>query len=129
MEETESNLAAALDIATWIGSAAGAGVIGNIAYDAVKSLFRRRISGASAGNRSGSPDDVMMAKLAVQLRCEQLGRKAPELDDLTLEGTATEGPEHSVHLRASGLEAIVKIVRQASNDPSLAVTLLMAEPD
>ncbi|QFU89841.1 hypothetical protein YIM_23320 [Amycolatopsis sp. YIM 10] len=83
-----------MEAALWVATAAGSGILGNAAYDAVKAAFRKysRSRGGKAGSRTAadagqrpaySADQLtLIAQLAVQARCGELSIAVPRVTDL-----------------------------------------------
>lgn len=107
--------------------AAGSGIVGNLAYDVLKNVARRTVT-VIRNPEPAIPEHhqlLLLARLAVQLRCNQLGVAEPKLESLRLVHRLERGEIIEFFLRNSELSARVALPRQRtrSQQPDVSVTL------
>jgi hypothetical protein len=101
----------------WLSSAAASGIIGNIAYDAIRPLLKKikRASGneeRTGANPDGQEHVDLVAKLAVQELCRNRGLPVPELAGLHVTSNRIGGdlsPEWRCQVEATNLYAEVVV--------------------
>jgi hypothetical protein len=97
----------------WLGGTTAAGILGNAAYDAFKHLVHRLRSAERL--QLTREDAILVAGLALAVRCQSLLLETPNLDALTCEAReASRGGWHVVFTGAP-LTALVEV---PSGDPT-----------
>jgi hypothetical protein len=109
------------DVVVFVGVALGSGIIGNVAYDAlkatVKKLVPRSRSSASYGERT------LIARTAVQKRCAEVDFPIPGPDDPCDVRWDADDASYTYHLTFHHVVAKVVIPKGALDGRELQVTL------
>ncbi|MET7995835.1 hypothetical protein ABZU76_33575 [Amycolatopsis sp. NPDC005232] len=115
----------------WLFAAVGSGVAGNVAYDVLKGLAQRAATATWKPQRPLPEHDrlVLLAWLAVQVRCYRLELREPELGSLRLVSRLERDEAVELLLRGSALS--VKVVSPSGSrrytKPKVSVTLFTVE--
>ncbi|MFI9453571.1 hypothetical protein [Amycolatopsis sp. NPDC052450] len=97
---------AVLEGAVWVGTAAASGILGNAAYDFVKSHFLKITRRQPQLQTLTRDHRVLLAQLAVQARCAELGMEVPNRKSLAC---SSFSQENRLHLASGDLNAVVEI--------------------
>jgi hypothetical protein len=97
----------------WLGTAAAGGIVGNLAYDIVKSLVARLKDNPPDWNKSGEEYWDVLVKQTVRARCAELDWPIPAIDSLHVTLRVNPNNTGTRHYFVKGVDMEAEVVIQS----------------
>lgn len=111
------------DIAIFIGGALASGIVGNAAYDALKTTVAKLVPRGSKGSPFKGPERELIAKLAARARCAEVDLPVPSPTDPCNVKWEKDNHGYIYHLEFRYVVAKVVIPEGDLDGRSIQVTL------